>query len=49
MQEIASSIAKEYSLDVNSNILKGYPSLYNNEELTHRAIIYAKEYMGLTM
>ena len=27
MQEIASSIAKEYSLDVNFNILKGYPSL----------------------
>ncbi|MAU37672.1 MAG: N-acyl-L-amino acid amidohydrolase [Flavobacteriales bacterium] len=47
MQEIASSIAKEYSLDVNFNILKGYPSLYNNEELTHRAIIYAKEYMGV--
>ena len=47
MQEIASNITKEYNIEINFNILKGYPSLYNNEELTNRAIVYAKEYMGV--
>jgi metal-dependent amidase/aminoacylase/carboxypeptidase family protein len=46
MQEIASAIAKEYSIDVNFSIIKGYPSLYNNEPLTKDAIGFAKEYMG---
>ncbi len=46
MQEISSAIAKEYSIDVNFSIIKGYPSLYNNEPLTKDAIGFAKEYMG---
>jgi amidohydrolase len=46
MQEIASAIAKEYSIDVNFSIIKGYPSLYNNVPLTKDAISIAKEYMG---
>jgi len=46
MQEMASEIAKEYSIDVNFTIMKGYPSLYNNVPLTKDAISFAKEYMG---
>jgi amidohydrolase len=46
MQEIALVIAKEYSIDVNFSIIKGYPSLYNHELLTKDAISIAKEYMG---
>ncbi len=46
MKEIARKIAKENNLEISFNILIGYPSLYNNEELTNRAIVYAKEYMG---
>ena len=46
MQEIASIIAKEYSIDVIFSIIKGYPSLYNNVPLTKDAISIAKEYMG---
>jgi amidohydrolase len=46
MQEIASAIAKKYSIDVNFSIIKGYPSLYNNVPLTKDAIGFAKQYMG---
>ncbi len=46
MQEVADKIATRYSIDIDFNIYKGYPSLYNDEKLTNRAIAYAKEYMG---
>jgi len=46
MQEMASEIAKEYSIDVNFTIMKGYPSLYNNVPLTKDTISIAKQYMG---
>ena len=46
MKEIAKSIAEEYNFEINFEIRKGYPSLYNNEALTNQAILYAKEYMG---
>jgi amidohydrolase len=46
MQAIALAIAREYSIDVDFSIIKGYPSLYNNEPLTKDAIGFAKEYMG---
>lgn len=46
MQEIAKKIAIEYALEVDFNIYKGYPSLYNDENLTNQAIVYAREYMG---
>jgi amidohydrolase len=46
MQKIANNIANENDLDINFRINKGYPSLHNDEKLTNKAIIYAKEYMG---
>ena len=46
MQEIAQNVAKEYNVDIDLHVSKGYPSLYNDEALTNQAIIYAKEYMG---
>jgi len=46
MKEIAKNIAEEYNFEINFEIRKGYPSLYNNEALTNQAILYAKEYMG---
>ena len=46
MQEVADKIAAKYSIDIDFNIYKGYPSLYNDEKLTNRAINYAKEYLG---
>ena len=46
MQDIAKTIAKEYAVDIDLHVSKGYPSLYNDETLTNQAIIYAKEYMG---
>lgn len=46
MQDIAKTIAKEYAVDIDLHICKGYPSLYNDETLTNQAIVYAKEYMG---
>ena len=46
MHEIANKVADEHSLDIHFDIQKGYPSLYNDELLTDKAITYAKEYMG---
>ena len=46
MQEIAQNVAKEYAVDIDFHVSKGYPCLYNDETLTNQAIIYAKEYMG---
>ena len=46
MKEIAKNIAEEYNFEINFEIRKGYPSLYNNEALTNQAILHAKEYMG---
>ena len=46
MQEIANKIANSYDIDINFKIHKGYPSLYNDEKLTVKAIAFAKEYMG---
>jgi amidohydrolase len=46
MQEISSKISSLYCLDINFEVCKGYPSLHNDKDLTNRAIIYAKEYLG---
>jgi len=46
MREIANKIANSYDIDINFKIHKGYPSLYNDEKLTVKAIAFAKEYMG---
>ena len=46
MKEIANKLTEEYNLDINFEICRGYPSLYNNEFLTNQSITYAKEYLG---
>lgn len=46
MQDIAKKISTEYAIDINFEIHKGYPSLYNDEALTNQTVTYAKEYMG---
>ena len=46
MKDIADKIAKECAIDIDFEIRKGYPSLYNDKALTDDAIMYAKEYIG---
>ena len=46
MKEFANNIAKDLNIDINFKIKKGYPSLFNDELLTQKAIFYAKEYLG---
>ena len=46
MREIAKHTADDYSIDISFNIKQGYPSLYNDKQLTQQAIIHAKEYVG---
>jgi len=43
---IASTIAETYSLTIDFDIRKGYPCLVNDEEVTKKSIVFAKEYMG---
>jgi amidohydrolase len=44
--EIVSSISKSWGGDYNLDIIKGYPVLFNNEELTNRTRTFAEEYLG---
>ena len=46
MLKIANTIAENYSLSINFDIRKGYPCLVNDEEVTKKSILFAKEYMG---
>ena len=46
MRKISEMISKENNIDISFNIIKGYPSLYNDELLTSMAIAYAREYLG---
>jgi len=46
MQKIALEVAKCYGLEIDFDILKGYPSLVNDVALTESAIVLAKEYLG---
>ena len=46
MQKIALEVAKCYGLEIDFDILKGYPSLVNDVALTESAIVFAKEYLG---
>ena len=43
---IANTIAETYSLTIDFDIRKGYPCLVNDEEVTKKSVIFAKEYMG---
>ena len=46
MLEIANNIAEAYSLTIDFDIRNGYPCLVNDEEVTKKSIVFAKEYMG---
>jgi len=46
MLVIANTIAETYSLTIDFDIRKGYPCLVNDEALTKKSIVFAKEYMG---
>lgn len=46
MKKIAESIARSYGAACEFHILKGYPVLFNHEELTARAKQWAIEYLG---
>lgn len=46
MKDIAAKVFTENGGSGEFNIMKGYPFLVNNEELTNRAIANAKEFLG---
>ena len=46
MKKMAENIATGMGGEVDFNIVRGYPFLINNEELTEKAKIYAIEYLG---
>ncbi|HHS95598.1 MAG TPA: amidohydrolase [Phaeodactylibacter sp.] len=46
MQRIAQNIAKAYGATCDLEIVKGYPSLFNDPELTHKARSRAVTYLG---
>jgi len=46
MLVIASAIAETYNLTIDFDIRKGYPCLVNDEAVTEKSIVFAKEYMG---
>jgi amidohydrolase len=46
MLVIADEVAKEYNIDVDFKVHKGYPTLFNDEQLTNKALTFAKEYLG---
>lgn len=46
IKEIAQTIAEKYGVEILVNILKGYPVLVNNEELTEKAIKFSSELLG---
>ena len=46
MLVIANAIAETYNLTIDFDIRKGYPCLVNDEEVTKKSILFAKEYMG---
>ena len=46
MLVIANAIAETYNLTIDFDIRKGYPCLVNDEAVTEKSIVFAKEYMG---
>lgn len=46
INEIATNIASQMGGQVDVNIKKGYPVLHNNEQVTEKAIAYAKKFLG---
>jgi amidohydrolase len=48
IREIASGIAAKYGVEINVNILKGYPVLVNDENLTEKAVNFSNQLLGET-
>lgn len=46
IKQVATHVARAYGAKAKVNIKYGYPTLYNNEELTYSAIDSAKDYLG---
>ncbi len=46
MHKIANLVSRQYEIDIDFIIQKGYPSLYNDEYLTNQSIIHAKDFLG---
>lgn len=46
MLKIADKISKLYNVEIDFQIIKGYPSLFNDISLTENSINFAKQYMG---
>ena len=46
MLAISNKVASKYKSKIEFDIRKGYPSLYNNQELTLKAITLAKDFLG---
>jgi metal-dependent amidase/aminoacylase/carboxypeptidase family protein len=46
MVEISNIISEECNVSIDFVIRKGYPSLYNDENLTFSAIKHAKDFLG---
>lgn len=46
IHQVTKNIAKAYGAKAKVDIKYGYPTLYNNEELTHSAMDSARSYMG---
>jgi amidohydrolase len=46
MKKIAESVAKGYGAACDFQVLKGYPVLFNHEELTQRTKKWAIEFLG---
>ncbi len=46
MMDISKDISKKNNVIIDFDIQKGFPSLINDESLTNKTIIYAKEYVG---
>jgi amidohydrolase len=44
--EISAATAKEFNVNINVNIVKGYPVLVNDEKLTESAISFSTELLG---
>jgi len=46
MKDTANRLAEKYEVEIDLEIRHGYPSLYNNPELTEQVFVYAQELLG---
>ena len=46
VRQISAETGKEFGVEIDVNIAEGYPVLYNDEDLTAKAISYSEELLG---